>query len=1358
MGSTSSSLALAATILLVASSVPAQDFDPGGRHRPAASPAPRAAASAPHSTEGSTPAVLLDRYTKIVIAQPGAPFPLQRLAQLYRDRDGNLRALVADLQKRASDPGPDQYGAAVGLAGVDKLDGRLEDAAKMYERAISLKQDDPSAVMALAHLLQDRGDVAAARTRFEQVLALQKAAIDRGQTLRTLMELALDAKDYDAAKAAHLRIVRLEPSSLFAKGELGRELLTRGEYVRAEVELKELVVAAAGDNRALAPALKDLGRAQAKAHENTDALATLKRALSAAGAEAAVRAEIYQSITEVYRAEEQLPLFVKELEDEHVSDFARLALLGSLYEETGDAARAVATYRKALAANPRQIDLRLKMVRLLQARGELDRAIEEYEALVRSAPNNAQFVFEMCDALIQRGDRARALRLLKEIEARAVGDEEVLGRLGEFYARIGEGDRSLHVLTRLAEIGASDPSHLVDLGDHYYQGGNTALAVSTWKRILSTVSPRARALAALGDVYLEHEMAADAIVALREAVQLDASNVGYEKALASALEHSKNYREAHFYWRDLAAKAKEKGDVSLAREARTHSVTLWGLEHALEPEVSPLRVAFQGQPPDLDAGRTLAEVLVHLRRLPETEATLRRVLLLAPGDVESYLALERVLVQEGKLDEAIFALERLVAIEPKRAREIYQRMAQYALQIYKDDDAIKYAARAVELNPEDAEGHRRLAEMYRSRQNVEQAIGEFRAAILKNERAYLVYFELADLLLSKGEVDEADQLFRRVVRGAPDEDLVAQAARLSMQINLGKGTLESLELDLLPLAIGNPQKTIYRRLLVEIYESLTFGLVQRIRHGTLADAAQARAALSRVGQRAVKPLLDALADGDAGQQRVAIDVLGYVENRNAAPALFSFATGTAGTPLRVEAMIACGSLRAPDLLPRYQAFLFPKDEEAGPDAPRADSVAIAASWGVARMVDRQAIPLLRALSRHGSPEERAIAVLGLSLVHARDAIPEVAQIAKAIDAGNLARAAAAYALGEFGAESEVATLIALAESADALPRQMALIALARLGAGRAELPGGRAALGAMTDAVFASGDPSGGRSRANALAIQRAGSHALMLLASGRDSAARAAVEALLPPEGALDVESELEHLVPDDFSAKERALVLTRFGDALEHSAVAAIETSGDGALAVIDALGEGTGTMEPFVGPHDDFANARAKASDIARALEPSILELTHHFDPTVRMKAVVMLSRSSSDASASAVVQATRDASEAVQRFAFAAIGAHPSVEAIQVVTRALEHHDSWAIRVLAAKALGRFGAAGGGEEVSRVLSSSATHDDYALVREAALNALASFDTAGGQKVAVQLAATDPEPRVRETARAISSRALK
>ena len=266
----------------------AQDFDPRGRHKPPPTTAPRPggrppvarppgtppgtpppsspAGSPAAATDGAPAAVLIERYTKIVLAQPGSPFPLQRLAQLYRDRDGKLAALATDFERRAAQPGAEQYAATVSLAGIYKIDGRVDDAVRTYEQAIALRSSDASAPLALARVLQDRGDVTGARARYAQALALQSLAADKEQTLRTLVGLALDAKDWPAAKGFHAQLVKMQPTSLFVRGELGRELYARGEYERAEAEFKELVQAAQGDNRTLAPALKDLGRAQAKAH------------------------------------------------------------------------------------------------------------------------------------------------------------------------------------------------------------------------------------------------------------------------------------------------------------------------------------------------------------------------------------------------------------------------------------------------------------------------------------------------------------------------------------------------------------------------------------------------------------------------------------------------------------------------------------------------------------------------------------------------------------------------------------------------------------------------------------------------------------------------------------------------------------------------------------------------------------------------------------------------------------------------------------------------------------------------------------------------------------------------------------
>jgi tetratricopeptide (TPR) repeat protein len=1306
--------------------------------------------------------VLVERYTRVVLAQPGAPFPLQRLAQLYRERDGNIAKLVADFEQRAAQAGPDQYAATVSLAGVYKIDGRVDDAIKTLTQAVTLKPGDPTAILSLAHLHQDRGDTADARERYVQALALLTTQADKEQTLRTLMGLALDEKDFDGAKGYHRQLVGLEPASLFVKGELGRELYNRNEFQRAEAELKDVVTAAAGDNRALAPALKDLGQAQAKAHENDAALATLKRALSLAGEQSALRAEVYQIITEIYRADQRLPELVKQIEGEHPGDFARLALLGGLYEETGDSARAIETYKRALAIEPRQIDLRLRMIRLLQANGDLDKAIAEYDGLIRAAPDNPQFVFEECEALLQRGDRARAMKLVTDLEARAGNDEEALSRVADFYARIGDSDRSLKVLQRLAATSSGDPGHLVDLGDHYFQDGNPSLAVATWKRILSVVQPRAKALAALGDVYLEHDMTAEALAAYREAVTLEPANLAFKKALAAADERTRDYKDARQLYEEIVAKARDKGDKALARECRTRIVSLWGLEKILDAQLPRLRAAFAATPPDVESGRMLAEALLHTRRLPDAEAALKHVIELSPGDTESYLALERVYVQDGKVSDAIDVLAKLVEVDPKRARELYERMADYAGQIYRDDDAIKYAARAVELNPDDAEGHRRLGLRYRDKRDVEHAIAEFRAAITKNDRLFTVYFDLAELLMSKSQDDEADRLFRRVVRGSPDEELVARAALRSMDINLGRGTLESLEQDLLPLAIGQPQKPIYRRLLVQIYGRLTFGLVQRVRHGSADDAAAARAALARIGARAVKPLLDALADADLSQQRIAIDVLAYVQNKNAALPLFAYATGPAELPLRSRAMVACGALADGALVPKLEGLLFPKD--AGGDASGlADSVGVAAVWGLSRMHDARALPVLRRVARGGSPPMRALAVLGLGAARDPASVPEVAAIAASVDSGNVARAAAAYALGEMGATAQVPTLLELSEESDTLPRSLALVALSRMATeGGKEPSWQREAVQVMADAVFA-GDDERAREHGDESGVARAALAALASIAGARDPAvARSRTREEMPvPEGAIDVDALLDALVPRNVPAEARSATLVKFAEPVQRAALAALRTSGGRARSVLDALGTGSGELLPFVGP-SATGPAAESARSIARALEPSLVPLARHPDPEIRTRAIVLVAHSSSDEAAAAVVGGLEDTNESVQRVALAAIAtpradgvAVPATpRAVSAVGKILEAHESWAMRVLAAQAMGRLGHAGARADASARLAEAATKDAYALVRQAALQALEMFDTSAGRALATKMAESDPEPRVREVARAIST----
>ena len=79
---------------------------------------------------------------------------------------------------------------------------------------------------------------------------------------------------------------------------------------------------------------------------------------------------------------------------------------------------------------------------------------------------------------------------------------------------------------------------------------------------------------------------------------------------------------------------------------------------------------FDATPPDLEAGRLLAETYARLRQLESAERTLRSIIERAPGDIESHTRLERTLVQKGDLAGAIAVLSQLSQLDPLRAKPI----------------------------------------------------------------------------------------------------------------------------------------------------------------------------------------------------------------------------------------------------------------------------------------------------------------------------------------------------------------------------------------------------------------------------------------------------------------------------------------------------------------------------------------------------------------------------------------------------------------------------------------------------------------------------------------------------------------
>jgi tetratricopeptide (TPR) repeat protein len=1250
------------------------------------------------------------------------------LMRLVRERDGSIDALVTEFERRAREA-PNDLGAHLALGHLYRETGRFEDALREYGVGERIAPQSPAPARAAAALYRRMDRNADARTAFERALAHTTERNAQIDTLRQLIDLSLSSNNVAAARTYHQRLVSLDRTSSTMRRELADALLQRRLYRDAIAEYQSLARAMAGDNRVLPPVLRDLGRAYVGNNQFDEALETYRRALALAGSDAGIRRELYDAMTEVYTARNALPAWIAELErmGGGRDGYERAVLLGRLHDQAGETSAAIAAYRRAVAARPNDVDAHVRIAQLFHQQGMRNEEIAEYRRLVALAPREPRFVIELADLLVGQGQQEEAFRMLAQASARAGSDPNVHERLAEVYARHGRQQEALHEIELVARFDPSSPVGLIALGRQYMELGQRERALGTWRRILDTARDRARGAVTLAEVYADNAMLNEAVEMYRLAIGLRPNEVDFHRGLASVLERARHFDEAIAEWRRVLELAPAT-DRDVRRLARESVVRLWSMQGQLPQQIARLQTAFDRTPPDIDAGRDLGEALVRARRGDEAIRVLRRVIQLDPTDVTSMVTLERTLTNTGDLAGSIEILQRLVEADSRRAREWYQRMAQHALALHRDEQAIEYATRAVQLNDQDATAHLRLAELYRARSDMSHAIAALRRALELNDRLYPSYFELADLYLGyENRPAEAISLYRRVITLAPDDDYVNRAGRLAIQIAPAAGLGDDVERDLAAASAASPTRPVFRRLLVAYYDAAARPWINRLQQGTPADAARARSELSRMGARALAPLLDALGDSDPAQQRIALDILGYLGNPNATSALVAVAENDrTEAEIRRRALAAAGALGDARALPRLLALQSP----AQPDGV----LAVLATWAIAHIHTPAATnALVRSLEPARPDDLRVMAALGLAGTrdpHARLVLRDTLRS----QAQSSLRAAAAYALGGHIERSEVPTLVAALATGTATLRAAACLALGASGD-----PQG--ASRAIARTLFAADEA--GRN-GSAASLRRAAARALVRLAGGTVAASDS--RTFDDPTLARSGSGMLAALLDPPVTNFDGAAALTRFQADLTAAALDALRGLPEHVLVALQAFAE-PDSLRPLIETVPSGDAHRALES-IRTAIAPAAAEHVTHPDAAIRRAALRVVESSESPEAIHALARAVSDSDEGIAIRAIAALGRRVGdPAAYEAIATRLDPSVSWSVRAAAASALG---ASRDARAIARLVALLAD-DEFEYVRAEAARALdAHRDDPMVSEALARATERDPAASVRDAAR--------
>lgn len=1239
--------------------------------------------SSPDTTEARR-AVLIERYRRLVLDQPGEAHPIERLRELVLARDGSLDALIGEWTALSEKEGVARYSALVALGALAERSGRSAEAEVHYSTATELHPERSAAWLSRARLADARGEVETAELCYRRAIPLLRGG-ERELVLRRLRQLYLERGEFDRAKQAHRELLSGGPPNVFLAGELGRELLDRNHPELAVTELREVAQKFEGDARALVPALRDLARAELAANEPIQAERTLSRAARLAVSQPGLRSEIDRLAATAARQQGKLEEYLSSLEKQ-IADAPRLRLLAQLYEEIGRTELAIQKYEIAIQRNPKDLDSRLDLLRLLEQQGQLERVTEQYATLTRAAPDDVTISIKYMRALLVRGELTPARREFDRIEPRTRDMEELL-QLLEFTERLESPERKSRLLARIEARTPQDPTQLVELGSRYYREGQTDQAYAIWQKILTVPGDRARAHVTYGEVLLDHDRTQEALDALEKALTFAPSDRRVRRSLALGLEraltqdsnqdHKPRLERALSLWRALLQDTTEPTDAAERQriEARRHIVRLWQRGGRLESHVALLRNRVDASPNSTEPGKLLAEVLLKLNRKREAEALLRELQARAPGDkfvLQSLISLEE---QSRSPEQVLQSLERLLELDPSGARAHLERMARIANHHRLDARALNYAERAVALAPTDADAQARLGDAYRTQNRLDAARLAYERALAISPGREDVTFSLVEILTQQSENERASELLLRLVERSAQEEAVSRATQKLKGLAQG-ASLQKLDELLLRLSITRADRTFYRTLLLEVYEAER-QLLELTTRQKGEEGRRAALELEKLGRRALSPLLGALTGTRVEEQRTALALLELAPSEESAQALLQFAKSSAREELRVQAVLTLGLLQKPQLTEALLQFLRTENAWSG-------RLPAAAAWSLTRLESTQTERALEIALQSRDPLVQTYGALGLGrgtgTLGRESAQKRLRELAEAKNTALALRVASILALRRTPDPS--ALLETLTSDSHPLIRTAALESWARWVRSNTSKSATTRFEQAFVRAFF---DPE----REVRVAVTRAARSAWSAASSSIEPSNRA----LLPQQLSLsqvEIELRAELLQPGDPVFMAEALI--RLEPLLLETARLALGTSETEARSVLERLNPepSASGFSIELGPPqlEEPRSARriqleAVRARLVSALNEDLLRLSAHPDPTLRSLVLGLLKLRSHSTHEQqpyrgALRSALFDSGEAPRKAAISALVRDGSSAATELLSELYEAETRWNVR--------------------------------------------------------------------------------
>jgi predicted Zn finger-like uncharacterized protein len=485
------------------------------------------------------------------------------------------------------------------------------------------------------------------------------------------------------------------------------------------------------------------------------------------------------------------------------------SLLGHIHEQRGRLHLARKAYEDSLTADPYLIEALLGSGRVLLRERRFNDALARFESgltIAAKAPSSVVLSGRKAEDEARLGESRAQLALGRAPEAKAnltklasatPNDSEITLAMGQAEEALGNKESAENLYRKAIELAPTTFAGYLALSQYYFKQNHPDKASETLNDAASKVEENAEMRRMLGQSELARNRLDSAVHEFKRAIELDPQDLEARFGLAVSYRRSNELDQARTLFDQIAQRDPQYAGLTLERGQ------LLEAQGDYDKAIENYRAALAKDAQDTSINLRLGAAQVEAGKLDDAEETLDKVIHQIPNSADAEYYIGRVAFARGRGPDALTHFDRALALDNTQAAyHLYAARAALDMNnlgrtieeaeaaLDRDEklgdaywvrgvvrvrsgavkDALKDAARALELKPSRIEAHALMAECYDELRQLPQAIAAYQTALAQDPTRGEWVYRLGRVYLDQGARPEGVSALERAIKLGDPQD------------------------------------------------------------------------------------------------------------------------------------------------------------------------------------------------------------------------------------------------------------------------------------------------------------------------------------------------------------------------------------------------------------------------------------------------------------------------------------------------------------------------------------------------------------------------------------------------------------